>query len=70
MEKEASKGLIIAGYIFSVLVCFIGLLIGIILISPDGENGYTYNEASRKHGKRMIPIAILVAAVFIAFQLM
>lgn len=69
MEKEASKRLIIAGYIFSVLVCFIGLLIGVILLSSDGQNGYTYNEKSRKHGKIMIPIAITVAVVFIALQL-
>ena len=74
MEKEASKGLIIAGYIFAVLVCFIGLLIGVILISKtrnsNGETGYTYNEKSRNHGKKMIPIAIIVAVVFLASQWM
>ncbi len=69
IEISASKGLIIAGYIFSLLGGAIGIAIAFDLlfgkVTHNGEKIHKYNSESRRHGKIMLTVGIALTAVFI-----
>ncbi len=69
-EQPASKGLIIAGYIFAILGGLIGIVIGAVksTIKVDGEKKIKYDEASRKNGMYILFLAILMMIVFTAMK--
>ncbi|WP_089372996.1 putative signal transducing protein [Dokdonia pacifica] len=72
------KPWIIAGYVFSFLGGFLGLIIGYFLwtskkVLPNGQKVYSYAQKDRKHGKYifyigliLIPLALLIR-VFLEF---
>lgn len=63
---ENQKPWIIAGYIFSLLGGFLGLIIGYFLWTskktlPDGQKVYSYCSNDRKHGKFIFYIGLIIA---------
>ncbi|MDF3026224.1 MAG: hypothetical protein K0S23_531 [Fluviicola sp.] len=62
------------GYVFAFLGGLIGIIIGYYIISskktlPNGERVFTYTEADRKHGSRILLIAITAIILAIAFRI-
>ena len=73
-EKPASKNLLIAGWIFSVL----GGLIGVIISShiafakiktPNGYFSYKYDLESRRKGRTMLIVCVSVMILGLIIQL-
>jgi len=63
--EENQKPWIIAGYLFSILGGFLGLIIGYFLWTakktlPNGKKVYSYSKKDRKHGKYIFYIGLLV----------
>ncbi len=60
-EKSVSNALIIIGYVFAVLVCIPGIVIGLMMwknkATINGVKYYTYNEESRRHGRLILIIS-------------
>jgi len=71
-EQPASKGLIIAGYIFAILGGLIGIAIGAVIwkstVKVDGEKRFKYDETSRKKGMYILFLAILMMIIFTAMR--
>lgn len=66
-DKEG-VGWVFAGRFFSLMGGFLGVLIGLVLMQstktlPDGRKVYTYDEDTRKQGKTILYISILVTAI-------
>ena len=66
--EKSQKGWIIAGYIFSLLGGFIGLIIGYALWKakktlPNGTKVPSYNEKDRKHGFYIFLIGIIILPI-------
>lgn len=64
--EENQKPWIIAGYIFSLLGGFLGLIIGYFLWTskktlPNGQKVYSYSANDRKHGKYIFYIGLVIA---------
>ena len=64
---------IIMGYVFSLLHCLIGLGFGLTYLTnkkimPDGQKVFTYDQATRNHGRNMIVISALIIVAAIASQ--
>ncbi|MGO4913832.1 hypothetical protein [Leeuwenhoekiella sp. W20_SRS_FM14] len=64
--EENQKPWIIAGYIFSHLGGFLGLIIGYFLWTskkalPNGQKVYSYSANDRKHGKYIFYIGLIIA---------
>ncbi|MBV7267979.1 DUF2007 domain-containing protein [Winogradskyella luteola] len=64
--EENQKSWIIAGYIFSLLGGFLGLIIGYFLWTskktlPNGQKAYSYSANDRKHGKHIFYIGLIIA---------
>ena len=62
------KPWIIAGYIFSLLGGFLGLIIGYFLWTsrktlPNGQKVYSYSANDRKHGKYIFYIGLIIAPI-------
>lgn len=62
------------GYVFAFLGGLIGIIIGYYIISskkvlPNGERIYTYSESDRKHGTRILLIAITAIIIGVAFRI-
>ncbi len=71
--KSASKGLITAGYIFAILGGYIGLAIGYTLFlgknkEENGKKIHVYDSNSRKHGKIIFIIGIIMAVIGITIK--
>lgn len=63
----------VAGYIFSLLGGFIGIIIGYMLWKsknslPDGKSVYSYTEKGRNHGFTIFCIGIIVTAISLLFR--
>jgi hypothetical protein len=62
--KPIGNGLLITGYVFSLLGGLIGLFIGIHVwrtnVVVQGEKIYKFDEQSRRHGKIMAIISIVL----------
>jgi hypothetical protein len=61
---------IVLGYIFAICGGLFGLFFGYALAStkknlPNGQQVYMFNESERKHGKRILVIAIVGLTIFI-----
>jgi len=61
-NKKISTGLLVAGYVFSLLGGLIGLAIGSQVWrgkvnTPSGEKAFKYDESSRRHGRVMVFLA-------------
>jgi hypothetical protein len=72
-DKEG-KSWVYAGYFFSAMGGFFGVLIGLVLIQstktlPDGRKVNTYDEDTRKQGKTILVISLIVFAIFLFFGL-
>jgi hypothetical protein len=64
--EENQKPWIIAGYIFSLLGGFLGLIIGYFLWTskktlPNGQKVYSYSVNDRKHGKYIFYLGLIIA---------
>ena len=64
--EENQRPWIIAGYIFSLLGGFLGLIIGYFLWTskktlPNGQKVYSYSANDRKHGKYIFYIGLIIA---------
>ena len=64
--EENQKPWIFAGYVFSLLGGFLGLIIGYFLWTskktlPNGQKVYSYSENDRKHGKYIFYIGLIIA---------
>lgn len=60
------KPWIIAGYVFTFLGGFLGLVVGYFLWTakktlPNGQRVYSYSENDRKHGKYIFYISLIIA---------
>jgi hypothetical protein len=67
------QGWIIAGYIFSILGGFLGLIIGYFLWTsrktlPNGVKVPSYSESNRKHGKYIFLIGIIILPISILMR--
>lgn len=63
--EENQKPWIIAGYVFSLLGGFLGLIIGYFLWTskktlPNGQKVYSYSANDRKHGKYIFYIGLII----------
>lgn len=72
-EKDGQSW-VYAGYFLSALGGFFGVLIGLVLIQstktlPDGRKVHTYDEDTRKQGKTILVISLIVFAIFLFFGL-
>lgn len=71
-EQPASKGLVIAGYIFAVLGGLIGIAIGAVIwkstVKVEGEKKFKYDEASRKNGMYILILAVVMMVIFTAMR--
>lgn len=66
--EENQKPWIIAGYIFSLLGGFLGLIIGYFLWTskktlPNGQKVYSYSANDRKHGKYIFYIGLIITPI-------
>jgi hypothetical protein len=72
--EENQKPWIIAGYIFSLLGGFLGLIIGYTLWTskktlPNGQKVYSYSANDRKHGKYIFYIGLLIAPITLLLKI-
>jgi hypothetical protein len=72
-EKEGINW-VYAGRFFAVTGGFFGIIIGLILMQstktlPDGRKVLTYDEGTRKQGKIILIISVIVFIIFLAFGL-
>jgi hypothetical protein len=72
-EKDGQSW-VYAGYFLSALGGFFGVLVGLVLIQstktlPDGRKVHTYDEDTRKQGKTIVVISLIVFAIFLYFGL-
>jgi hypothetical protein len=73
-SEKPSSLILFAGYIFSLLGGFLGIVIGRILYTqkktlPNGEKVFAYSEDDRQHGKRIYIIGLLCLVLLIARNL-
>ncbi len=71
--KENQKPWIIAGYIFSLLGGFLGLIIGYSLWTskktlPNRQKVYSYSTNDRKHGKYIFYIGLVIAPIVLLLK--
>jgi hypothetical protein len=72
--EENQKPWIIAGYIFSLLGGFLGLIIGYTLWTfkktlPNGQKVYSYSANDRKHGKYIFYIGLLIVPITLLLKI-
>ncbi|MGB1037992.1 MAG: hypothetical protein ACPGYY_05040 [Bacteroidia bacterium] len=72
--KRASVTTLILGYTFGILGGFIGIVIGYSIYFtkqtlPNGEVQFSYDDASRKQGKTILSISILVFVIAFSYRL-
>ena len=72
--EENQKPWIIAGYIFSLLGGFLGLIIGYTLWTskktlPNGQKVYSYLANDRKHGKYIFYIGLVIAPITLLLKI-
>ena len=65
---------IVVGYIFAALGGLLGIIIGWYIVFskktlPNGQRIYTYNEADRNHGKRILIIGIPILVIVVLIRL-
>lgn len=70
--EKSSTIWIDAGYCFAILGGFLGFLIGYLLLTqkktlPNGERVFAYTLADRKHGKRILYIAVFFFLFYIFY---
>lgn len=68
--RNVSTYKLILGYMFSILMPAVGLIIGLLIINtrnvlPNGQKPNAYTNSDRLHGKVMIAISISWAAIII-----
>lgn len=72
--EEDQQPWIIAGYIFSVLGGFLGLIIGYFLWTqkktlPDGQRIFSHKESDRKQGKYIFYIGLVVFPIILIWKI-
>jgi hypothetical protein len=72
--EQEGRGWVLAGRFFALMGGFFGVLIGLVLIQstktlPDGRKVYTYDEETRKQGKTILYISLIVTAIVLAITL-
>lgn len=73
--EEGQLGWVVAGYFFSILGGFLGLIIGYFLWTskktlPNGEKVYNYTEKDRKHGKTIFLIGLIVLPILLSYRIL
>ncbi|WPO79857.1 hypothetical protein [Flavobacterium sp. KACC 22761] len=73
--EEPQKSWITAGYIFSLLGGFLGIIIGYLLWTskktlPNGERIYSYNENDRKHGKTIFILGTIIFPLVLLIKIL
>jgi hypothetical protein len=74
IPEPADKSWTYLGYLLSLLVPPVGILIGLSMASlkktlPDGQRLYAYGDADRRHGKGILTISIIFLMVWILIWL-
>ncbi|OQP64542.1 hypothetical protein [Niastella populi] len=72
--EHEGAGWVFAGRFFAIMGGFFGVLIGLVLLQstktlPDGRKVYTYDEQTRKKGKTILIVSLIVFAVCLFFGL-
>ena len=72
--EHEGRGWVFAGRFFAVMGGFFGVLIGLVLLQstktlPDGRKVYTYDEETRKQGKTILIVSLIVFVVCLIFGL-
>jgi hypothetical protein len=72
--ENDGTGWVFAGRFFSLMGGFLGVLIGLVLMQstktlPDGRKVYTYDEETRKQGKTILYISLIVTAIVLTIIL-
>lgn len=72
--EQEGKAWVYAGRFFSVMGGFFGILIGLVLIQstktlPDGRKVFTYDDETRKQGKNILYISIVVTVIVLVITL-
>jgi hypothetical protein len=72
--EQEGRGWVFAGRFFALMGGFFGVLIGLVLIQstktlPDGRKVYTYDEETRKQGKNILYISLIVTAIVLTITL-
>lgn len=73
LPVKASKGLLVAGYIFAVLGGFLGFLIGghvwrNKVKDSSGQKVFKYDDASRKQGMIIFILGVVLAVIYISMR--
>lgn len=68
LAQPEKHGWIYAGYGLSVIGCFLGIIVGMVFWQstktlPNGKRYYIYDESTRKHGKNIFYLSIILTAV-------
>ncbi|THU38047.1 hypothetical protein FAM09_15290 [Niastella caeni] len=74
LAQPEKHGWIYLGYPLSVIGCFLGIIVGLVFWKstktlPNGSRYFVYDEATRKHGKNIFYLSIIVTAVVLTFFL-
>jgi hypothetical protein len=72
--EQEGRGWVFAGRFFALMGGFFGVLIGLVLIQstktlPDGRKVYTYDDETRKQGKNILYLSLIVTAVVLTIFL-
>jgi len=72
---ESSKSWIFAGYLFAFLGGYIGIFMGISMVTakkslPNGQKVAAYSSNVRRHGKRIIIISISMITISLSIRLL
>jgi hypothetical protein len=72
--EQEGRSWVHAGYFFSAMGGFFGVLIGLVLLQstktlPNGRKVYTYDEATRKQAKLIVVISLIVFVVTLTLGL-
>ena len=73
--EPSQKYWIIAGYIFSILGGFLGLIIGYFIWTskkslPNGEKIYSYSDSDRKNGKYIFYIGLIIFPILFILKIL
>lgn len=72
--EHEGRGWVFAGRFFALMGGFFGVLIGLVLLQstktlPNGRKVYTYDEITRKQGKTILYISLIVTSIVLTIIL-
>lgn len=69
VATKPSNGLVIAGWVFSILGGWIGIVISCMILFGKNGSVYKYDPISRRTGRRMLAVAIFMTLVTILYRI-